>query len=499
MTIKLLDSALNTCYRLGQDTRIVGLTHASAAMTIRSPLTLFDKRADKETRTHAALWQAVDYGSSIAAQLCIFPFLPKLGNYLAKNVFKYADPKAIKGTAKFTNYFAGIFLTTSILIPMFNTKFLAKIVNFVSEKFTGKKAMEKQEKEQQERLKNIQQAKKNVFLKINDIFKEVLGKNLVNDLANIVSSVKKVGNTIFKPISMTLDGVSSLLSAVIILPFNLIPGHTEQNKEARKAVKKEIKGILSFVVKMIPLAILAKKMGPLIGKTLKKLMIKENSVTPSQIIIRTVAANSLAKPLIILSNGATYMAMRKLCDELIGLSLLGLSSPVVKGLTKAGQKALKLSEKHTKGLNFALTIGIQTILMLNLFLPLISNQISGRLFKIFEKPDNSPDDLKANQKPERDQLEEDDDDDEPEIDCEEIENAEQVKQLAEIFVNTENNIGKESNPDYTRMHNIPASIALRSIKSNESEQKLFYANPFTHNQSPFSNFDSFMKSTFTIN
>ena len=149
-------SILTGFYNFGKDSRLVGMSTDVASLVVRSPLTLLDKKTDKETRTHAALWQGMDYSLAIALQMTIFPLVPKAGKFLAKNMFKYKDPKAISGSVEFFNFFIGYFILTSVLMPLLNSSVLTKLANFVSEKLTGKKIMPNEEKTQQERKEKFE-------------------------------------------------------------------------------------------------------------------------------------------------------------------------------------------------------------------------------------------------------------------------------------------------------------------------------------------------------
>lgn len=365
-----------------------------ASMSIRAPLTLLDKNARKEDRVHASLWQAVDYGSAIAIQLSVFPFIPKLGKYIAKNVFKYTDPKAISGTVKFTNFFIGYFLCTSVLMPFVNSKYLAKVINFISEKTTGKKMMPKKELEAEKRKAEIEVKKKEFKAKLAMKMENFLGKGLYSVITGTANTLQKTMQIAMLPITYPVKLVSKLLANMALSTYSLIkPDKIKDKDKAKETATNVFKKLVYTGLSLIPMVLMAKKFGPAMGKKLEDFMIRENNVKASTMIIRALTGDALAKPLIVLANGAPYLAMRKLIDQGISISILKISKPSIGRLNEFLSNSFKLNGIHSEGLHTLLTTGIQTVFLLNVFLPMLNNQVTGRIFKKifkdkYKKPEN---------------------------------------------------------------------------------------------------------------
>ena len=88
MNINLANNVLKGFASIGSDPRKMVLAKTATSASIKGPLTLLDTKADKETRLSACIWQVADDSASVLGQLAIFPALPVIGRFLAKNVFQ---------------------------------------------------------------------------------------------------------------------------------------------------------------------------------------------------------------------------------------------------------------------------------------------------------------------------------------------------------------------------------------------------------------------------
>lgn len=379
MVSGVTNSILTAFYKFGQDNRLVSMSTDVASLSIRSPLTLLDKNAKKEDRVHASLWQAVDYGSAIAIQLSVFPIIPKVGKFLAKNIFKYTKPEAISGTVKFTNFFLGYFLCTSVLMPFVNSKYLARVINFVSEKFTGKKMMPKKEEEQLKQQAEQRQKRKELKEKISTKIEGVLGKGLTGAIKTATGGMGKLVSLAMTPIVLPVKLVSSMLASLTVSTVNIFGGKIKDREKAKENIAGAFKKILYTGLTSIPLMLLAKKFGPGVGQKIQKFMVKQDNLSATTMIIMALTGDALAKPLIVLVNGAPYMALRKLLDQGISVSILRFSKPSISKLTTVLTKSMGLNSIQSEGMRTLLTTGLQTVFLLNVMLPMINNQITGRL------------------------------------------------------------------------------------------------------------------------
>ena len=375
-------SVLTGFYNFGKDSRLVGMSTDIASLTVRSPLTLLDKKTDKETKRHAALWQAMDYTFAILLQCTIFPFVPKVGKTLAKNIFKYENPKAISGAIEFFNFFVGYFLITSVMMPLINSTFLTKAANFVSEKVTGKKVLGNEAKVQEERKKQYEDFKNGIKAKIRAATEKVLGASITDAIVKTLSGIKKGFNIITSPITYPAKKIGDTLANFTINTINFIRKDTVKDKEkAQEGLGKFFRNTLYFGLSLIPLTILGRKFGPSLGKKLENFMVKENNISSTTTLIRTRIADGTAKPLILLASGAPYMALRKFVDQIVSVIFLKGSEPLINKATKAVTRAKGLDKIRSEGFKSMLVTVFQTFFLLNVALPLFNNEITGRIFK----------------------------------------------------------------------------------------------------------------------
>lgn len=393
----IASSILTGFYNFGKDNRLVGMSTDIASLTVRSPLTLLDKNTDKETKTHAALWQGMDYTFAIALQLTIFPFVPKIGQFLAKNLFKYKNEQLIKGSTEFFNFFVGYFMLTSVLMPLINSSVITKLANYLSEKITGKKLMPHEEEMQNKRKAEIKVYKEKIKAKIKAAFEKVLGESFVNGIINTASTIKKGINLVLTPITYPVNKISTFIGNLTSKSVNSKSSDNEANNNTQNnnGLAKFTKNLIYAGLSLIPLTIIGRKFGPAIGKKLEKFMLKENNVSSTTMLIRTRIADGTAKPLILLASGAPYMAMRKFVDQIVSVIFLKGSEPLINKATRIVSKNYKLDMKKTEGFKSMLVTLFQTFFLLNIALPLFNNEITGRILKKLTNKDDKKDKIET--------------------------------------------------------------------------------------------------------
>lgn len=380
----LSSNILNSLYQIGTDPKAVTLAKNTASLVIKPPMIMLDNTADPETKNHAALWEFSDRAIAIALQLSVFPLLPLIGKGIAKNVFKYNNNKAIKGTIKFTEFALGTVFLNTILVPFYNSKYLTQIINNVSEKLTGKKLMPKQEEDEERRTKEFNEKLEQFINKVTDkntensdtsnSTKSIRGQffKAANDFLSFITSPKKAmdkalaafGANIYKDLSNTDD-------------YNSIQGEQSLKDKFYKGTKV----LTNLLIGGVVLGALSKKFGVKAGKYLEGFMKNESKVSAKQNLLRLLLAEAMAKPVLILMNGDPYMAMRKFFDKIVGISIILATNKPIKDFAKQFGKAKGLTKPERKGLKTALILGIQVCLLLNVLVTLINNKVVGNIFK----------------------------------------------------------------------------------------------------------------------
>ena len=350
-------------------------------MSIKPPLMLLEDSIDKETRYRAAIWEFSDRAIAVMLQLSIFPFLPKIGKLAAKNILKLNNPEAIQGAVRFTEFALGTLLLNTMLVPFYNSKFLTRGINYISEKLTGEKYMPGKELEEQEQKEKFQNKIRECY--DNNVNNSSISGKALTATSIVIDSLKKTFSNIMKPYIWLRDKAIDAL----VMPFS--EERKTQNEivdnKPENTIKKSLKMLSNGAFTLLALGLISRKMGPAAGKKLEKFFIKESKVSLDQNILRILVAEAIIKPALILANGDPYMAMRKFFDKVIGVGLLFASSPLIKKMTGVLSKNLKLSPKNAAGLGSLITAVVQVGLVLNVALTLINNKITGNLFKLINK------------------------------------------------------------------------------------------------------------------
>lgn len=382
-------NTLNTIYQIGKDPKAVTLWKNTATLAIKPPMIMLDNTTDQETKNHAALWEFSDRAIAIALQLMVFPLLPIAGKVLAKKVFQYSNKEAIDGTIRFTEFVLGTVFLNTLLVPFYNSKYLTKTINAVSEKLTGKKLMPKQEEEEVRRTKEFNEKLRNF---VNDLTGEN-NKETIKDLNSAESVFNYTQKTFFKAVKAIKSVITypkilldKALTNIFSGIYETVSGNNDSNSSentdsVRDKVYKGVKLITNLVIGGAALALLSKKYGLKAGQYLEKFMKSEAHVSARENLFRLLLAEAMAKPILILMNGDPYMAMRKFVDKIMGISVILATNEPIKKLSKQIGKAHGLTKPERKGLKTALIMGIQVCLLLNVVVTLINNKISGNIFK----------------------------------------------------------------------------------------------------------------------
>jgi len=353
---------LNTLGKVGNDAGMVTMSTSLAIMALRPIVTLMDKNAEKDEKIYAAAWIFALSAVGFTAQALLKRPFDKIAAKVSKDVLKLTGDAA-KGAGEFVKY--GLFNAAAIAYTYLNTRYVGRVMDFFSEKITGKPF-----RKDKKQLTPEEEAKD-----------------------------KKKDKMIF----------SVLGAAGAFIGLNMIGRALTGRPIASDALSKGIKSTVSFLQKNSGMfRKLQGSLGNLKGKMANWAQghtsyFTKQATAGGEWITRNMMANAIVRPVIALFSGQPYVAIRCFIDEGIGiLAMKGIGRPLSNAaagpLTKFFQRGgAKLGKAELTGIKALSDQLIMNIGVLCIALGFFNNAFSKKVVSFMDKFKKNPDENKQNE------------------------------------------------------------------------------------------------------
>jgi hypothetical protein len=354
---------LTTLGKSGNDAGLVTMSTSLAIMALRPIVIMMDKNASKDEKVYAAAWifalSAVGFGMQALLKR---PF-DRLAGTIAKNVLKLTGKKA-QGAAEMVKF--GLFNIAAVGYTYLNSRYVGRVMDFLSNKFTGK-PFNKDKKELTPEQKKKEKKTDRVIYSILGSIAAFVGLNVIGR--------KLTG----RPIA----------SDALANGFKKMHGFLTKNSSVYNSLKTRMK---NFGDK---LAVWANK-PEMAGK------IAAQADAGGSWITRNMMANAIVRPIISLLSGQPYVAIRCLIDEGIGiLAMKGIGRPLANASIKPLAKMFKgpLNPTEMQGVKTLAEQLVMNVGVLCIALGFFNNAFSK---KVVEFMNRFTKDDKANEQNEKD-------------------------------------------------------------------------------------------------
>ncbi|MEW5820366.1 MAG: hypothetical protein AB1782_09260 [Cyanobacteriota bacterium] len=353
---------------LGKNGNGVGLVTISTSLAVgllRPLVMMFDKNATKEEKIHASAWIFALSMISVGVMKGIIGPYTNFANKLAKDLFKLKNKEAIQGAAECINFV--LLNATFIATTYFNTRYVGKALDWISEKLTGKKfSKDADKKKSPDELKKEAKKDKMIF--------GALGALAVFIGLNVIGRKFGKGPIASDTVKKAFSSIGEFLSKKSTLFNNIKSSIATKKDQLAKWINRPGEKFASS------------------GWFAKQTKVGDGW------IIRNMIANTIVRPTIALLSGQPYVAFRCIIDEGVGAIIVKYAGgPIMKHaqplvnkafnvtpqtLGKLAPESAKLVQEGAK-----LTTGqlVRNIGILCIALGFFNNFMSSKMVKLMDK------------------------------------------------------------------------------------------------------------------